>query len=113
MDTSLVPSTDPGVLAGYKAIYNATAENLMTPLGHVEFLMYATGSKGASPQTLSIQVALQHPFSHGRLYISTDDPFDSPTIDPQYFSHPSGKSIHCDILPLLTVLQISRCSAKA
>jgi len=61
---------------------------LNSPLGHVEFLLYATGnSHTKGTQTISIQVALQHPFSHGRLYIATNDPFDPPVIDPQYFSH--------------------------
>jgi len=59
----------------------------MSPLGHVEILFYATGNTGSQQQTISIQVALQHPFSQGRLYISTNNAFDNPIIDPQYFSH--------------------------
>lgn len=89
--SNLVPSKDPGVIAGFKAIYTATADKFLnSPLGHVEFLLYATGAAGANPQTIAIQVALQHPFSHGRLYISTNDPFDYPIIDPQYFSNTAG-----------------------
>lgn len=88
---SLVPSKDSGVIAGFKAIYTATADKFLnSPLGHVEFLLYATGAAGANPQNIAIQVALQHPFSHGRLYISTNNSFDPPTIDPQYFSNPAG-----------------------
>ncbi|KAI0682354.1 hypothetical protein C8T65DRAFT_521268, partial [Cerioporus squamosus] len=30
---------------------------------------------------------LQHPYSQGRLYITSNDPFTAPTIDPQYLSH--------------------------
>lgn len=89
--STLVPSQDPGVIAGYKAIYAATADKFLnSPLGHIELLLYASGVPGATDQSISVQVALQHPFSHGRLYISTDDPFDYPVIDPQYFSHSAG-----------------------
>jgi choline dehydrogenase len=91
--SSLVPSNDPGVIAGYKAIYTATANKFLnSPLGHIELLLYASGVPGAKAQTISVQVAFQHPFSHGRLYISTNDPFDSPVLDPQYFSHSAGAS---------------------
>lgn len=86
--STLVPSTDPGVIAGYKAIYSANANTFLpSPLGHVELLLYATGDTGSTSQTITIQVALQHPFSHGRLYIGTNNTFDAPIIDPQYFSH--------------------------
>ena len=88
--SKLVPSQDPGVIEGYKALYNANAQNLLlSPVGQVELLLYATGNIGGSTddQTISIQLALQHPFSQGRLYITTNDAFDDPIIDPQYLSH--------------------------
>lgn len=84
----LIPSQDPGVIEGYKALYKANAQNiLMSPVGQVELLLYATGNLGGGDQTISIQLALQHPFSQGRLYITTNDAFDDPAIDPQYLSH--------------------------
>ena len=61
---SLVPSTDPTVIAGYKAIYNATLELLSTPIGQVEILMSLTGSSQAGDKSIAIQAALQHPFRY-------------------------------------------------
>ena len=86
--STLIPSDDPGVIAGYKALYSANAETmLLSRVGQVELLLFAIGKVGTGTQTISIQFALQHPYSQGRLYITTDDPFDYPTIDPQYLTH--------------------------
>ena len=86
--SQFVPSKDPGVIEGYKALYRANAEKiLLSRVGQVELLLFAVGSRGSGDQTISIQLALQHPYSQGRLYITTDDPFDYPTIDPQYLTH--------------------------
>ena len=91
IDTSandLCPSKDGSVVNGYKAIYRTTAEKfLLSGVGHIELLLWATGSPATEEQILSIQVTLQHPFSQGRVYINSSDPFDNPVIDPQYFSH--------------------------
>jgi len=85
---SLIPSKDTGVIEGYKALYLANAQKiLLTRVGQVEVLLYATGNMGGGDQTISIQLALQHPYSHGRLYITTDDAFDPPALDPQYLTH--------------------------
>lgn len=87
--SSLVPSTDSTVVEGYKAIYNAIANTFMlSELGHVEILLSAQGQKGSDSQTITIQAALQHPMSQGRLYITSSNASVAPTIDPQYFSHP-------------------------
>lgn len=59
--SSLVPSTDPTVIAGYKAIYNATAQLLSTSVGQIEILLSLTGS-GVGAESIAIQAALQHPF---------------------------------------------------
>ena len=59
--SSLVPSTDPTVIAGYKAIYNATAQLLSTSIGQIEILLSLTGS-GVGAESIAIQAALQHPF---------------------------------------------------
>lgn len=91
IDTSandLCPSKDESVINGYKTIYRNTAEKiLLSGVGHLEVLLWATGTSATEEQTLTIQVALQHPFSQGRVYINSSDPFDDPVIDPQYFSH--------------------------
>lgn len=89
--TSLVPSQDSNVVAGYKAIYSATANMLSTPVGQVEILLSLTGTSDGGAQSIAIQAALQHPFSQGRLYIKSSDPFEYPVIDPNYLSHSAGK----------------------
>ncbi|PSR72212.1 hypothetical protein PHLCEN_2v11919 [Hermanssonia centrifuga] len=85
--SSLVPSTDPTVQEGYKAIYNATANMMMTPVGQIEILLSLTGSSQGGANSIAIQAALQHPFSQGHLYINSSNPFDDPVIDPGYLSH--------------------------
>ena len=59
----------------------------MSGVGHLELLLWANGNSNTDEQSLSIQIALHHPFSQGRVYINSSDPFDDPIIDPQYFSH--------------------------
>lgn len=62
LDT-LVPSTDPTVIAGYKAIYQATADQiLMTRAGQVELLFSLTGTAVGGADSIAIQAALQHPY---------------------------------------------------
>jgi choline dehydrogenase len=82
-------SQDPGVLEGFKALYLANAQDFLTSsVGQVEFLLFANGDfTPGSQQTISIQFALQHPFSQGRLYITTNDAFDYPSLDPRCLSH--------------------------
>ena len=81
-------TTDPAVLQGYKALYQANAQNfLLSRVGQIEVLLFAMGNLAGGDQTISIQLALQHPFSQGRLYITTNDPFDYPSLDPQCLSH--------------------------
>ncbi|KAG8717361.1 hypothetical protein FRC09_014393 [Ceratobasidium sp. 395] len=83
----LVPSSDPRVKKGYQAIYETNTDKLlMSQVGQVELLFSLTGTSSGS-DTIAIQAALQHPFSHGRLYINSTDPFDQPIIDPNYLSH--------------------------
>lgn len=91
---TLVPSKDQGVIDGYKALYTSNANNiLLSPVGQVELLLYATGNLAGGDQTISIQIALQHPFSQGRLYITTNSAFDDPAIDPQYLSHAADRAM--------------------
>ncbi|KAI0941000.1 hypothetical protein AcV7_003223 [Taiwanofungus camphoratus] len=83
---SLVPSQYSEVAAGYKTIYNATQQLLSSSIGQMEILLSLTGS-GSGAQTVAVQGALQHPFSQGRLYINSSDPFNYPVIDPGYLTH--------------------------
>ena len=81
-------SDERSVIDGFKALYRANAENiLLSRVGQVELLLFAMGNLGGGDQTISIQLALQHPFSQGRMYITTNDPFDYPALDPQCLSH--------------------------
>ena len=93
LDTSagtLVPSSDPTVVAGYKAIYNTTVALMGTPVGQVELLLSLTGSAGGTNKVIAIQAALQHPLSQGRIWVTSDSAFDPPQIDPNYGSHSAG-----------------------
>ncbi|EIN06345.1 alcohol oxidase [Punctularia strigosozonata HHB-11173 SS5] len=86
--SNLVPSTDATVIEGYKAIYNVNVNSLLTSaVGQIELLLSLTGTAVGGSQSIAIQAALQHPFSQGRVYINSSDPFDKPVIDPQYLSH--------------------------
>ena len=91
LDTSvstICPSKDPAVIAGYKTLYSVNAQKFLnSPIAQVELLFFTLGNIGSDQQTLSIQIALQHPYSQGRLYITTNDAFDDPALDPQYLSH--------------------------
>ncbi|KAI9444481.1 GMC oxidoreductase [Lactarius indigo] len=64
---------DTTVISGYEAIYNVSQQLLNSPLGHVEVLLSLTGGG----PTVAIQVA------QGSLYITTNNSFDYPTIDPK------------------------------
>ncbi|KAG8988408.1 hypothetical protein FRB94_006456 [Tulasnella sp. JGI-2019a] len=96
------PSTDPAVAAGYKAIYNATAATMLTPIGQVELLLSLTGTSQGGASSFAVQAALQHPFSMGQMWIATSNPFDYPIIDPNYLSN------QADILLLREGLKLAR-----
>ncbi|KAG8908892.1 hypothetical protein FRC01_007195, partial [Tulasnella sp. 417] len=85
-DRALNPSSDPTVTKGYQAIYQATADQILTPAGQVELLLAMTGTT-AGQDTFAVQAGIQHPFSTGEVYIATPNPFDYPVINPNYFSH--------------------------
>ncbi|KAF8594154.1 alcohol oxidase, partial [Ceratobasidium sp. AG-I] len=93
---------DDRVKQGYKAVYETTMDKLlMTQAGQVELLFSLTGTSQGS-DTIAIQAALQHPFSHGSLYINSTNPFDPPIIDPRYLSH------NGDVLMLREGLKLAR-----
>lgn len=83
-----LPST---VQTGLTAQYTIMKEWLTTTgIGQFELILQLWG---ASTTSLGIQVALQHPWSRGTLFINSDSAFDKPTINPDYF----GVSIDAEI----------------
>ncbi|KAF5316355.1 hypothetical protein D9619_006854 [Psilocybe cf. subviscida] len=80
--TALVPSTNAEVIAGQKALYELNLAKFYDNTAQMEFLMSII-----TPGIVGIQAAMQHPYSVGRLYINSSNPFDEPVIDPNYFSH--------------------------
>ncbi|TFK37399.1 GMC oxidoreductase [Crucibulum laeve] len=85
---TLVPSQYAEVVEGYKTIYDINANKFLANSAQVEMLLSVI-----SPGVVSIQAALQHPFSRGRLWINTTNPFDPALIDPNYLSHPIDMTI--------------------
>ncbi|KAF4611184.1 hypothetical protein D9613_007289 [Agrocybe pediades] len=79
---TLVASQYPEVVEGYKAIYDTIADKFLPDVPQLELLMSLI-----SPSQVSIQAAMQHPYSVGRTYINSSDPFVPVVIDPQYYSH--------------------------
>ncbi|CAL5873176.1 uncharacterized protein PFLUO_LOCUS7445 [Penicillium psychrofluorescens] len=88
---------DAGVVAGYKAIYNTTASKIFSsPTGQIELLFMNSDGNG----DIGITAALQHPYSHGRIYINSSNPMDYPVIDPNYLDNPADYEILRDGLKL-------------
>ncbi|KAG6891131.1 hypothetical protein C0992_010426 [Termitomyces sp. T32_za158] len=105
--SNLVPSQDSEVIEGYKAIYQTTQKLITQDVGQVELLLSIN-----SPNTITIQAAIQHPFSQGRVYIDSSSPFDPIVIDPQYFSNPADVAILRQGIKLVrTLSQVSPISA--
>ncbi|GLI74199.1 hypothetical protein PoHVEF18_002433 [Penicillium ochrochloron] len=76
---------DNGVVNGYTAICNTTASTIFgSPVGQIELLFMNSDSNG----DVGITAALQHPYSHGRIYINSSNPMDYPVIDPNYLYNP-------------------------
>lgn len=99
---SALPSTDESVVAGYKAVYEIAANKLLpSTSGQVELILALMGTSFGK-DTISVQTALQRPFSHGRLYINSSNPLDAPVIDPHYMAHPS------DLVMLREGLKLAR-----
>ncbi|KAJ5256849.1 hypothetical protein N7478_012953 [Penicillium angulare] len=81
---------DSGVIAGYKAICNITAKSIFnSPTGIIELLLMNSDSNG----DIGITAALQHPYSHGRIYINSSNPLDYPVIDPNYLYNPADDEV--------------------
>ncbi|KAF8991165.1 GMC oxidoreductase-domain-containing protein [Cyathus striatus] len=85
---AFVPSQYSEVKEGYKMIYKLNAEKFLPEEPQLEFLLNVI-----NPGVVKVQAALQHPFSTGRVYINSSNPFDQAVVDPQYFSHPADITV--------------------
>ncbi|KAK4705020.1 hypothetical protein P7C70_g1189, partial [Phenoliferia sp. Uapishka_3] len=85
-------SNNTFVRAGYNATYSAEVRDIYpSPMGQAEILMVNTGGYGSystDEKIIGIQAAIQHPLSRGSVKATTTSIFDSPVIDPGYFTHP-------------------------
>ncbi|KAJ9613110.1 hypothetical protein H2200_003051 [Cladophialophora chaetospira] len=82
-------STDSGVIDGFKAIYDTTANTILTsPIGLIELVIGLT-----TDGVIQIGANLQHPFSHGQISINSSNPLDYPVINPNYLNHPADVQI--------------------
>ncbi|THU82921.1 alcohol oxidase [Dendrothele bispora CBS 962.96] len=75
---------DDTVVKGYQSIYTTITDTLYTSpsSGQIELLIALT-----QPNTIVLQAAIQHPLSMGRMYITSNDVFVSPVLDPAYLQN--------------------------
>lgn len=70
------------VATGLLAQYNLQANWLTQDIGQLEIILTMLGNGN---NDLGIQVALQHPWSRGTIFINSTSAFDKPLINPDYF----------------------------
>lgn len=88
-------TSDDQIKAGYRAVYQAEAEDIIPGrVGAVEILMANTGSGNGQQNTIAIQVAVQRPLSQGYVKLISASPFDQPSIDPSYLAHPADLQLY-------------------
>ena len=73
-----------GLKSQYEIMYSKMSSN---DVGQLEIIMTMLGYNGRQNE-LGIQVALQHPWSRGSIFVTSTDPFTAPAIDPDYFGAP-------------------------
>ncbi|TIB89961.1 alcohol oxidase [Wallemia mellicola] len=89
LEANMTDATSSGddpdeVKAGYRATYESDLENVYKAGNAVvEILMNNLGSN------LGFQLALQHPFSRGKIYLGSSDTSENAKVDPLYLSHPA------------------------
>lgn len=71
------------VQKGLQAQYELQKKWLTDETGQLEVILQMWGN---SPNSVGIQVALQHPFSRGTIFINSKNAFVPPTIDPGYLN---------------------------
>ncbi|KAI3604472.1 gmc oxidoreductase [Moniliophthora roreri] len=95
---STVPTQSSEIIEGYRVKYDVLSRTVIpSEVGIVELLLNMMGDG-----SISIGVAMQHPFSQGRLYINSSSVFDPPIIEPNYLAHPS------DVVMLRQGLKVAR-----
>ncbi|EKC99710.1 hypothetical protein A1Q2_06020 [Trichosporon asahii var. asahii CBS 8904] len=67
---------------GIRAQLELQKQWLSSTVGQFEIILHLWGQ---TANNIGIQVALQHPFSRGTLFITSDSAWDSPSINPNYF----------------------------
>ena len=72
-----------GVATSLSKQYAIQQQWLTTGVGQIEFLLTMLGQNGAQDQ-IGIQMALQHPWSRGNIFITSSDPWTPPAINPDY-----------------------------
>ncbi|WVR08765.1 hypothetical protein IAU60_005823 [Kwoniella sp. DSM 27419] len=79
-------SLPANVAKGIRAQYQIQQQWMTSDVGQLEIIltMLGKGGEGAA-NDMGIQVALQHPWSRGTLFITSTDPFTPPAINPHYF----------------------------
>ncbi|KAF2485823.1 GMC oxidoreductase [Neohortaea acidophila] len=91
------PNTRDSVMEANTAITETTAKTILpSNSGIIEILLQNTAANG----TVFIQVTLQHPYSQGRLWITSNDPMQYPSIDPRYLTNPADQQITIEGLKL-------------
>jgi len=82
--TSTVANKDlpDNVARGLAEQYKIQQAHIETDVGQVEMLLHLLGPNN----NIGIQAALQHPWSRGTIFITSNSAFTNPAIDPDYFS---------------------------
>ncbi|WVQ95385.1 hypothetical protein IAU59_002482 [Kwoniella sp. CBS 9459] len=70
------------VAKGLRAQYDIQQKWMTSNVGQLEIILTMLGKGG---NEMGIQVALQHPWSRGKILINSTDPFTQPAINPDYF----------------------------
>jgi choline dehydrogenase len=70
------------VARGLSAQYQIQQKHIDTDVGQVEMLLHLLGPNN----NVGIQAALQHPWSRGTIFITSNNAFTNPAINPDYFS---------------------------
>jgi choline dehydrogenase len=75
-------SLPDNVSKGLASQYAIQQSHIDSDVGQVEMLMHLLGPDN----NVGIQASLQHPWSRGTIFITSNDAFTSPAINPDYFS---------------------------
>ena len=86
----LPPDLDPTVIAGYAA----QKRSLVSRMGRDN----VAASEIINNNAGSLTVAVMHPFSRGRCYITSADPFEPPSIDPRWLTNPVDRQVLVEAL---------------